>query len=274
MARKKIRLPIGVVFFALLLGGNVLLFLPQEKTKKINYFFMRSSSAALNVVPKADNSKKETVPVIKYNRLVKAYTKLKGQMEEMRDINEKLSGFRNKLPEPGPKLVAAKVYMTFIDGQRNELLINKGSSENIMRGQYVLACSGDDASVIGTIKDCSDNISRVQLVTDENHHIKVHISRIGQRGNIDGLLTGNNKLGGKIPKLDRTEYENIKTDDIVYASAIAGLLDAPLPVGTIVEAKHDEKQPLLWDVKVKPIDNYETLKNVAVVVIDMDKLSD
>lgn len=279
MARKKIRLSTGVVFFGLLLTGNVLLFLPQEKTKKINYFFMRNSAPVINAVSEPDPARKQTVPVEKYKQLVKAYNTLTGQLDTILDVNARLSGFRTKLPQPGPMLVIAKVINCSIDGQRNELHINKGSLHKLGKGQYVLSynVSQDNkavVSVIGSICELSKNMSRVKLVTDCKHNMPIHISRTGENWKVSGLLAGNNKLAGSIPKLSWIDNKDIKVGDIIFASDRAGYLNTPLPVGTVTQAKPDIKEPSLWDIKVMPIDNYQAITDVAVVVFDPDEIKD
>lgn len=284
MARKRIKLSTGFVFFGLLFAGNVLLFMPQEKTKQINYFFVRNMAPVLNAIPKPKTATKKNVPISKYNEIVRKYNDLVekynmrvSQLEEMRNKNEALSLIRKDYDTPGSKFVIAKVFKTTLDGQRNELLINKGSADKIQKGQYVL--SAEQTSVIGTIKDVAKNMARVQLVTDINHHIPVFISRtddisIKELKKITGKkrqMVGKNKVFGKIPLIPKDR--DIQIGDVVFAAAKPGSLEIPLQIGNITKAKLDEKSPIVWDVKVEPLVNYDEVREVAVIVVDTEQLN-
>lgn len=268
MARNKIKLSSGVFFVALLIGANVLLLLPHEQTKKLNYFFVRITAPLLNLIPKSSPADNETVSKFDYNELVRSYENLQMRFQHEREINFRLSGIRQHLPQPGPSIVIANVSKVSIDGQRSEFVINKGSKDGLKKDQYVL--STENGSVIGMISELSTDMSRVKLVTDATQHALVNICREGTVL-INCMMNGNNKMQGKIPHI---EYGvDIRVNDAVVAGRMPGFLETPLIIGTITKIERDEWTPTLWDITVTPIDNIEALTDVAVVVVDM-KTSD
>lgn len=264
MTRKNTKLSTSVVFFTLLLLGNVLLFVPQDRTKALNFSFLKTFGPILNPVPRTDPSQKDTIALSSYNKLWKECNNLKATLAQVRNENRTLTDIRTTLPSPGPAIIIAKIVKASIDGQRSELIINKGKKNGLALDQYVL--SVDSSSVLGTIYELTDSMARVQLVTDSNHHIPVQISRQQSNKYIPGQLTGNNENAGKIPH--RPTNLDIKAGDAVYADARPGLLDILLVIGKIAEVKPDYKDPLLWDITVEPIDNIKSLKEVAVVIMN------
>jgi len=291
MARNKIKFTSGVVFIALLIGANILLLLPQEYTSKVNYFFVKITNPLRNLIPRSNPSKDDTVSKSEYDELIVQFRNLQVDMEEIMDKYKKISRIRQKLPKPGPAIVMAKVSKVTIEGQRNELVINKGLADGIKKNQYVLSADIDPltglaGTVIGTISEVSKNMSRVQLVTDANHSIRVEIWRDGKSLGISGFMKGNNKsraripkmetkvppLEGKMPMMVRQEFD-IRVDDAVYAQRKPGYLETPLVIGKVSVVKPDDQSPLMWDITITPVVNIRGLKDVAIVIVDMNTSS-
>lgn len=280
MARNKIKFTSGVVFIALLIGANILLLLPQKQTSKINYFFVKITSPLLNIFPRSNPSKDDMVLKSEYDELLAAYHNLQADLEVIMEKNRKLSGIRQKLPKPGPSIAMANVCKVTIEGQRNELVINKGSGDGLKKGQYVLSAETDPktglaGTVIGTISELSKSMARVQLVTDANQSIKVELWRDGKSLEISGFLKGNNKSRAKIPQIEakmpmmvRQQFD-IRVDDAVYAERKSGYLETPLVIGKVSKIKEDDEYPLMWDITITPVVDFRGLKNVAVVIVDM-----
>lgn len=277
MARNKIKFTSGVLFIALLVGANILLLLPQKHTAKINFFFVKITSPLLNLLPRSDPSKNDTVPISEYQKLLVEHRNLQVGLEEIMDKYSKISRIRQKLTKPGPALAMARVSKITIEGQRNELLISKGSADGLKKGQYVLSAETDSetglaGSVIGTISELWKTMSRVQLITDANHNILVSIWRDGTNLDISGQMWGNNKMQAKIPLIERRKFD-IRVDDAVYAKRKKGFLETPLVIGQVSEIKHDDQYPNLWDITITPIVDIRSLTDVAIVIIDMDTSS-
>ena len=175
---------------------------------------------------------------------------------------EKLAGIRSSLPRPGPKLALAEVMNISIGGLRRELIINKGNSDGLKAGQYVLGGNG----IVGTVSETSQATARVRLVTDTSHKIKVAIWQADRKRYIYARMDGDGTDSAKIPFISR-EYK-IRVGDTVYAAAKPGFLESAMVIGRITEVKPDEKEPLLWDITVEPVQNVDLLTRVAVIVTD------
>jgi len=60
----------------------------------------------------------------------------------------------------------------------------------------------------------------------------------------------------------------IKIGDIVYAQKRSGFLGTPVIVGTVAQCKSNDENPLLWDITVKPACDIESLRDVAIIVMN------
>ncbi len=60
----------------------------------------------------------------------------------------------------------------------------------------------------------------------------------------------------------------VKTEDMVFAQERPGVLDTPMIVGTVLQCKIDQKNPLLWDITVQPACDIEKLKKVDVIIMN------
>ncbi|MCF7956662.1 MAG: hypothetical protein K9M75_12735 [Phycisphaerae bacterium] len=273
MARNKIKFTSGVAFIALLIGANILLLLPQEQTAKINFFFVKITSPLLNLIPRSNPSKDDTVSKAKYDKLIAEHTFLQSRLREITEDNLNLAHIRQNPPMPGPAIVIARISKVIEEGQRNEIIINKGSADGLKKGQYVLSAGHDrkdnsSTSVIGTISELSNTMSKVQLVTDANHYLMASIWRDGIKLDIEGQIKGNNKMQAKMPLMTRKEFD-IQINDFVFAKVKPGFLDTPLVVGKVSDINPDDQAPMLWDITITPIIDIRSLTDVGVVVIDM-----
>ncbi len=270
MARNKIKFSGGVFFIVLLICANILLLLPQKHTRHLNYFFVRITSPLLNLIPGSQPAKDDTVSKSEFDKLLVSYENLHGRYNKLVETNLRLTAIRRQfLPLPEPAIVIANISKKTTDGQRNEIVINRGSGDGLKKGQYVL--SAERGCVIGTISDLSSTMSRVQLVSDSNHYIMVDIWREGVDLLISGQMQGNNKLGATIPLVE-TDFD-IRKGDSVFAKVTAGFLETPLIIGKITKIIEDERKPLLWDITVTPVVDVRSLTDVAVIVIDMNTIA-
>jgi len=271
MARKKINVSKGTLFLALMIASAVVFLLPQKVTQRLNFLFIRTFSPVLDIgrSVKADPfsgmvSEKELLQLSKNNKMWTAYYNLWADYKTLHNRYEKLAQIRSGLPKPGPALVLATVIKATITEFGNELFINKGESDGLGIGQYVL---GQD-SIIGTVTQTSKTTARIRLITDSRHNIEIRIWRPGKDRYIPGRMTGNGKGLCKIP-LVSADYD-VKVADIVYAAARVGFLETPRVIGRVSEVKHDQDKPLLWDITVMPVHDMAKTAEVAVIVMETE----
>jgi len=267
MARRQPKLSRGTLFAALLIVGLVLLLLPQSVTKGLNFLFAQLFNPVLSIgrntePPIFKPASADFVTRAEYNRLQAAYDNVRAALITEHERYEKLAGIRSSLPKPGPKLALAEVMNVSISGLRRELIINKGDIDGLKPNQYVLGGNG----IVGTVSETSQATARVRLVTDANHKIKVALWQADKKKYIYARMDGDGTDSAKILFISR-EYK-IRPGDTVYAAARPGFLESPMVVGRITQVKPDEKEPLLWDITVEPVQNVELLARVAVIVTD------
>ena len=147
-------------------------------------------------------------------------------------------------------------------GLTQELLINKGSTDGVQPGNYVM--SPGQNSIIGVVREASEQMARVRLLTDTNQSIEIRIRRDGTGQDIGALMFGNGKRGCTVAMVEREK--DIRAGDAVYAAARTGLLDIPMIIGEVSDVQPDENSPLLWKISVQPAENAFTLKTAAVII--------
>ena len=265
MARRRFRFPIGVLFVGLLLVGILFLLVPSRYTAGINYFFVKVTSPVLNLFPKKVRFREGMVLQEEYDKLITAYANSHAELLKLKGDYTKLSGLRQKIGKIEGRIVIAGIVRTTANGMRSELVIDKGSADHLRVGQYVL--STDESTVIGTVYEVVERMARVRLVTDPKHYIPVNILCQSTQSYLPGQLRGKDSETAKIPLVRRNKHD-VRVGDIVYASPKQGFLSIELIVGTISERKPDDGEPLLWDISVKPMQNFSQLTDVAIVVMD------
>jgi cell shape-determining protein MreC len=258
MARKKINVSKGTLFLALMVVSAGVFLLPQRVTQRLNFLFIRTFSSVLNI-----GRSGKTDP-LKYNKMWTDYYNLQADYKTLHKRYEKLAQIRSGLVKPGPALVLATVINATITEFGHELFINKGESDGLNIGQYVL---GQD-SIIGTVTQTSKTTARIRLITDARHNIEVRIWRQGKDRYIPGRMTGDGKGLCRIP-LVSADYD-VKVADIVYAAARVGFLETPRVIGRVSEVKHDQDKPLLWDITVMPVHDMAKTAEVAVIVMETE----
>ena len=270
MARKKTKISRGSLFAQLLLAASVLLLLPNKQTDHLNWLFLTVFG---KVVSFAEGKKPEIFKPIfseddfvsryDYQNLEKEYNNTLAAIQQLRGEYEQLGSIRKNIPNENIGIVPAKVIPTSYSNN-DELVINKGSVNGLRTGQYVLIREGN--CVIGTISDISDSMGKVKLITASKHNLPIVIWRQGNSNALKGQLVGNGNGTAHIPLISKDK--DILPEDIVYAAARPGYLEAPITVGKVDDVKIDKDEPLLLDILVKPIDDLMKVESVIVIVMD------
>lgn len=263
MARAKFKPSKLTLFVGLLLTGFVLLLIPQNITSKLNFAFIDIFGFFLNIGSSASrnqnpsNDLPASVSRSEYNKLRVAYENLQAEVQEQKKQIDRLSRIRMTEPDPAMGLVLAKV----VNRRKNEFIINRGSADGLVKGQYVL---GDNA-VIGCIEQVSADISSVKLITSSACRLHIKVSAPDVNSYFNGTIQGNDKDRAKILNIPK-KYK-IKDGYYVYAAPKAGFLQSPRIIGRISKCVVDETNPVLWDITVKPAYEFDDIEDVAVIVI-------
>lgn len=253
----------------MLLGiGVVLLLLPRSVTQKMNFLFAETFQPLIHIgrqfqLKNAAMPGQDELYVSReqHNKLWKDYKNLHAQLLVLQANYETLARIRSGLPNFYSGLRLAEVTGQG-SGLNQELLINKGAGDGVQPGNYVM--SAEQNSLVGIVRETSDQMARVRLLTDANQSIEVRIRRDGTDLDVGALMFGNGKRACTIAMVEREK--GVQTGDAVYAAAHPGQLDIPIILGQVSEVKPDEGSPLLLKIVVQPAENAFALKTVAIIV--------
>jgi rod shape-determining protein MreC len=136
-----------------------------------------------------------------------------------------------------------------------KIVINKGSADNVYRGQPLLDAEG----VMGQIIHVAPFSSTAMLLTDPNHAIPVHVNRNGLRA--IALGTGAPDVLD-IPYLPNSA--DIEEGDLLTSSGLGGRFPRDYPVAKVTTVVKDPSKPYAV-VKAKPTALLETSREVLLV---------
>jgi len=264
MARAKFKPSKLTLFAGLLLTGFILLLIPQNVTARLNFAFIDIFRFFLNIGSSTTishrNSQKDSADFVtrhEYNKLQVAYENLQAELGEQKKQIDQLGRVRMTELDPAAGLVLANI----VNRRKNEFIINRGSADNLKKGQYIL---GDNA-IIGCIEQVSTDISSVKLITSSACKLHIRISAPDVNSYFNGTMQGDDKNAAKI--LNVPKKYKIKEGYYVYAAPKAGILQSPRIIGRISRCAADETNPVLWDITVKPAYEFDDITDVAVIVI-------
>ena len=263
MARKRIRVSKGMLFTWFILSGFIFLFAPRSLTNKFQFAFAHifrwplGIGRNISLSARAQQAIEDVVSRREYNKLQNHLSNVTEEFLEKHKKLERLSGLRDRLYAlEGAKLMLADVITASIDGSHTELIINRGQDDGLAEGQFVLG----DNSIIGAVSDVSPRTAKVRLITDPASKIAVKIRELKT------MIQGDGRNSTKVQLL--SIKHKVEVGDEVYARKKPGFLDAPMKIGTITGCKRDERNPLLWDITVKPACDDEKLSDVAVIIMN------
>lgn len=164
--------------------------------------------------------------------------------------NTRLRQLLNSAAEFNTKVLTAQIIGIDPDPSRQEVVVNKGTNDNIQVGQAVLDAKG----LLGQVVEAGASFSRVLLVTDSSHALSVQINRNGVRAILAGI--------GQVDKL-RLMYvpttADVEVGDLLVSTGLDQRYPRGYPVGKIIS------------LHVEPGDAYMTVE--AVPTAEIDKVS-
>jgi rod shape-determining protein MreC len=186
------------------------------------------------------------VPLTPVRRLaarVSAYTDLYGELDRLREENQRMKGWEWKarelerkysqlgrlahvVEEPGFEHLAARVVADSRGPFVRSVMLGVGRDQGLKPGYPAISADG----LVGRVTDAGRSAARVLLLTDINSRIPVFVGR----NNVRALMTGDNTPS---PKLTYAPTSGgIEVGDEVSTSGVGGLFPRGLRIGTVVEA--------------------------------------
>jgi rod shape-determining protein MreC len=260
-----------------MLGALICLFLPQDITGRLHLAFRGlykfTPSLGRSIVPLAavapttvssGQTDQDDEQLGRYRKLEAEKNQLENHLANVsaelaaeHDKVETLSAMRARFPGLGGAGFVNADMIAGFKANENRIVINRGESDGIRKGQYVLS----DNSVIGLVQETQSRTAVVKLITDKTSSIGVEIAGSKAQRRMDGTGKGYARIG-MVPN-----KKHVNKGDAVYTYKNPGLLDVPIIVGKVAECKPDDDTPLLWDITVKPVVKIEELTGGLTVVV-------
>jgi rod shape-determining protein MreC len=149
--------------------------------------------------------------------------------------NGELRGLREALPPVAERWLPAEIINIQQSTLRHRLLIDRGATNGVFKGQAVL----DDRGLIGQTTHVGPWSAEVILITDPEHAVPVRIERTGLRTIAVG---GGDASSLALPYLPQNA--DIRVGDLLLTSGLGGVFPEGYPVAKVTEVHRDAVQPL------------------------------
>ena len=177
------------------------------------------------------------------------------QFESMNEENRRLRAIRAASEGMGERTLIAEIIRVDVDPFRHRVRINKGSSDDVFKGQPVLDAFG----IVGQVTRVDRYSSELILISDTEHATPVQVNRNGIRSIAVG--TGDvNKL--TLPYL--TVESDVKEDDLLVSSGLDGIFPAGYPVAKISKVDRDPSQTFAV-VEARPLAQLDRTREVLLL---------
>jgi rod shape-determining protein MreC len=175
--------------------------------------------------------------------------------EALSHENDQLRGLQDALPPVAERWLVAEIVNIQLNSLRQRVLVNRGSSNGVFKGQAVL----DDKGLLGQTTHVGPWSAEVILITDPEHAVPVQVERTGLRT----IAVGTGDTGSlALPYLPANA--DVKTGDVLLTSGLGGVFPAGYPVGRVTEVHRDAIQPLA-QVRAAPFANMDIDREVMLV---------
>lgn len=147
----------------------------------------------------------------------------------------------------------AEAIMLDISGRFKSIIIDRGSAAGIDVDDVVVNANG----LIGRVVLTTNDMSKVQLVTDNNSSVGVLIERTRRQGVLRGDGAGGAQLY-EIPSL-----ADVRPGDSIMTAGIDGIYPKGIPVGVVIKA--EKGQDLFKTITVKPLVEFASIEETIVL---------
>lgn len=169
--------------------------------------------------------------------------------------NVRLRDLLSATPKIGEEILIAEIIKVDVDPYRQLIVMNKGSKDNVYRGQPII----DALGVMGQITHVNALSSMAMLITDASHALPVQVDRTGLRAVAFGT--------GKIDSLDLRHIphnSDIREGDKLITSGLGGHFPANYPVAVITHVERPAGEAFA-NVKAEPLALLDQSREVLLV---------
>ena len=177
------------------------------------------------------------------------------EWHEIELANARLRNLLNFQKEPTNRVVAAEVIGKDPSGWFKTVIIDKGSSDGLQKGQ-----PGDlPTGIAGQVIEVSGHSSKVMLIIDRNSAVDALVQRSRARGIIKGASADQCRFEFVLRKHD------VQIGDTVVASGLDGVYPMGLRIGRVSDLS-ERSSDIFYEITVTPFVDYEKLEEVLVIL--------
>jgi len=170
----------------------------------------------------------------------------------------RLAGLRDALHA---RSVAAEILYDARDPFSRKVIIDRGTQDDVERGQPVL----DESGIVGQITRIFPFTSEVTLLTDREQAIAVQNVRTGVRG-----IAYGNAAGGPAGQIDlrfMPSNADVKKDDLLVTSGLDGVFPDGLPVARVTSVERNAAYQFA-KILCTPMGGIERNRHVLVLLTE------
>jgi rod shape-determining protein MreC len=147
----------------------------------------------------------------------------------------------------------AQTIMLDTAGRFKSIIIDRGSADGVQVNDIIANANG----LVGRVVLTTNDLAKVQLVTDTNCSVGSLVERTRRQGVVRGL-------GGNVVQMqDIPSLADVQPGDRVLTAGIDGVYPKGIPIGTVVRS--EPGQSLFKTVTVRPAVDFGTIEEVIVI---------
>ena len=169
--------------------------------------------------------------------------------------NNRLRGLLGSAAKLQDNVLVAELIGVNPNPEDQQVVIDKGSADNVYVGQPVLDARG----LMGQVMEVSQFTSRVLLISDQRHSIPVQVMRSNLR-----LIAQGTGIDQQLELLHVNSTADIKVGDQLLSSGLGNRFPAGYPVGVVDRVDYEPGKPFA-EVIARPSARLERTRHVLLV---------
>jgi rod shape-determining protein MreC len=169
--------------------------------------------------------------------------------------NNELKALKRSSLQIRGKVLIAELLSVSSNPFLNQVLLNKGSHDNVFVGQPVLDANG----VMGQVIQVDRLTSRVLLINDVHSGLSIQVARNGMRA-----IAVGDAYSGKLKLLNVPQTADVQVGDVLMTSGLGENYPAGYPVGQVVKVMKDPGLQFLT-ILVEPAAHLERSRGVLLI---------
>lgn len=186
------------------------------------------------------------------------FVALEAENQQLRKLLKSVQEYQNQLN----KAVVAEILSTDLDPFRRQVVINKGSNDEVYVGQPIISSEG----VVGQVIEVGPFSSIAMLITDPSHSLPVQVNRNGVRAIASGEPHKN-----QLRLLHQPNNTDIVVGDELVTSGLGCVFPAGYPAGKVIDVTINPSLPFA-QITVEPSALLDRHRQVLLVWPDLKQL--